>query len=153
MKMHKRLQKILAVALMTGVLSTSFVMGVSEAASVRQVKPAAQKNTQLHKTQSTHKPGSAHKVQPLHKNGSNHNGPVMHKSGSVHHGPVIHRQQPAPPPPPPPPPPPKHHHHHDDKRSMHTEDWIGALVLGGVIGAVITNNTGSHADTVEYVTE
>ena len=188
MKMQKKLQKILAVALMTSFLSTSFVMGVSEAAPARpgnggkspaqqqqirpvkksssgnhgvsahktgpvhQVKPATHKNTPLHKTQPAHKPGSVHKAQPLHKNGPAHNGPEIHKSGPVHHGPVIHRHHPAPPPPPPPPPP-KHHHHHDDGRSMHTGDWIGALVLGGVIGAVIANNTSSHADAVEYVTE
>ena len=210
MKMQKRLQKILAVALMTSFLSTSFVMGVSEAASVRhnnggktpaqhqqirpvkksasgthgvsahksgsahKVKPATHKNTPLHKTQSIHKPGSAHKAQPLHKNGPVHHGPAVHKGdpvhhgkpmmhkggpvhhepvvykgGPVHHGPVIHHHHhPAPPPPPPP-----KHHHHDDKRSMHTKDWIGALVLGGIIGAVIANNTGNHVDTVEYATE
>ena len=35
MMMHKKLQKILAIALMTSFFSTSFIMGVSEAAPAR----------------------------------------------------------------------------------------------------------------------
>ena len=35
MMMHKKLQKVLAVALMTSFFSTSFIMGVSEAAPAR----------------------------------------------------------------------------------------------------------------------
>ena len=36
MMMHKKLQKVLAIALMTSFFSTSFIMGVSEAAPARQ---------------------------------------------------------------------------------------------------------------------
>jgi hypothetical protein len=34
---------------------------------------------------------------------------------------------------------------------MHSGDWIGALVVGGIIGAIIANNSRHKADTVEYV--
>ena len=36
---------------------------------------------------------------------------------------------------------------------MHSGDWIGALVIGGIIGAIIANNSHrtSHPDYVEYV--
>ena len=230
MMMHKKLQKILAIALMTSFFSTSFIMGVSEAAPARhaggqrpaqtqQVRPvhksssghqarpamhrsnpghhgpAVRKNipkqqgsgmhrsTQHHKAQPMmHKSGPAHhgpavhkapqhKAQPMmHKSGPAHHGPAVHKGGPVHHGPAIHkaphhkgqpmmhrggtihhrgpvvvqRHHPAPPPPPP-------HHHHNDHRSMHSGDWIGALLVGGIIGAIIANNSHHKADTVEYV--
>ena len=81
-----------------------------------------------------HKAGPGHKAQPM-----------AHKSGSVRHGgPVIQRHHPAPPP---------RHHHRSDHRSMHSGDWIGALVIGGIIGAIIANNSHrtSHPDYVEYV--
>lgn len=227
MMMHKKLQKVLAVALMTSFFSTSFVMGVSEAAPARhaggqrpaqtqqvrpvqksshQARPAMHKsnpghqgpavrrsipkqqgsgmhrNTPQHKAQPVmHKSGSAHhgpavhkapqhKGQPMmHKSGPAHHEPAVHKGGPVHRGPAVHkaphhkgqpmmhrggtihhrgpvvvqRHHPAPPPP--------HHHHHNDHRSMHSGDWIGALVVGGIIGAIIANNSRHKADTVEYV--
>ena len=211
MTISKKLQKILAVTLMTSFLSTSFVMGVSEAAAARpngggrppaqsqqirpetrkgpsghqmkapmqrqssghHVRPAVHKSAPAQRMQSMHKGGPNHKAQPMaHKNGSirhggsvNHGGPamhkggpnhkaqpMMHKGGSIHHGgPVVHRggpviqqHHPAPPP---------RHHHHDDHRSMHSGDWIGALVIGGIIGAIIANNShrASHPGYVEYV--
>ena len=229
MTISKKLQKILAVTLMTSFLSTSFVMGVSEAAAVRhngggsppaqsrQIRPETRKGPSGHqmkapmqrqspghqarpavhkapaqRMQPMHKAGPGHKAQPMaHKSGSIHHGgpvmhrsgpnhratpmmhrggsihhggpvihrggpnhratPMMHRGGSIHHGgPVIHRggpviqHHPAPPP---------RHHHHGDHRSMHSGDWLGALVVGGIIGAIIANNSHrtSHPDYVEYV--
>ena len=189
MTISKKLQKILAVTLMTSFLSTSFVMGVSEAAAARpsggrppaqsqqirretqkgpsghqmkapmqrqssghHVRPAVHKSAPAQRMQSMHKGGPGHKAQPMmHKSGSiRHSGPghkaqpMMHKGGSIRHsGPVIHRHHPAPPP---------RHHHHGGHRSMHSGDWIGALVVGGIIGAIIANNShrASHPDYVEY---
>ena len=203
MTISKKLQKILAVTLMTSFLSTSFVMGVSEAAAARpngggrppaqsqqirretqkgpsghqmkapmqrqrsdhQARPAVHKSAPTQRMQSMHKSGPNHKAQPMaHKNGSirqgssiHHGGPamhkggpghkaqpMMHKGGSIRHsGPVIQRHHPAPPP---------RHHHHGGHRSMHSGDWIGALVVGGIIGAIIANNShrASHPDYVEY---
>ena len=190
MTISKKLQKILAVTLMTSFLSTSFVMGVSEAAAARpngggrppaqsqqirretqkgpsghqmkapmqrqrsdhQARPAVHKSAPTQRMQSMHKGGPGHKAQPMmHKSGSiRHSGPghkaqpMMHKGGSIRHsGPVIHRHHPAPPP---------RHHHHGGHRSMHSGDWIGALVVGGIIGAIIANNShrASHPDYVEY---
>ena len=229
MTISKKLQKILAVTLMTSFLSTSFVMGVSEAAAVRhngggsppaqsrQIRPETRKGPSGHqmkapmqrqspghqarpavhkapaqRMQPMHKTGPDHKAQPMaHKSGSVHHGgpvihrsgpnhratpmmhrggsirhggpvmhrggpnhkaqPMMHKGGSIHHGgPVVHRggpviQQHYPAPPP-------RHHHHDDHRSMHSGDWIGALVIGGIIGAIIANNShrADHPGYVEY---
>ena len=203
MTISKKLQKILAVTLMTSFLSTSFVMGVSEAAAVRhngggsppaqsrQIRPETRKGPSGHqmkapmqrqspghqarpavhkapaqRMQPMHKTGPDHKAQPMaHKSGSVHHGgpvihrsgpnhratPMMHRGGSIHHGgPVIHRGGPviqhhtAPPP---------RHHHHGGHHSMHSGDWIGALVVGGIIGAIIANNShrASHPDYVEYV--
>ena len=191
MTISKKLQKILAVTLMTSFLSTSFVMGVSEAAAARpsggrppaqsqqvrpetrkgpsghqmkapmqrqssghQARPAIHKSTQAQRMQSMHKGGSIHHSGPvMHRGGPNHKAqPMMHKGGSIRHGgPVVHRggpviqqHHPAPPP---------RHHHHDDHRSMHSGDWIGALVIGGIIGAIIANNShrASHPGYVEYV--
>ena len=216
MTISKKLQKILAVTLMTSFLSTSFVMGVSEAAAARpngggrppaqsqqirpetrkgpsghqmkapmqrqssghHVRPAVHKSAPAQRMQSMHKGGPGHKAQPMmHKSGSirhsgpghkaqpmmhkggsiRHGGPVihrsgpnhkvqpmMHKGGSIRHsGPVIQRHHPAPPP---------RHHHHGGHRSMHSGDWIGALVVGGIIGAIIANNShrASHPDYVVY---
>ena len=190
MTISKKLQKILAVTLMTSFLSTSFVMGVSEAAAARpngggrppaqsqqirretqkgpsghqmkapmqrqssghHVRPAVHKSAPAQRMQSMHKGGPGHKAQPMmHKSGSiRHSGPghkaqpMMHKGGSIRHsGPVIHRHHPAPPP---------RHHHHGGHRSMHSGDWIGALVVGGIIGAIIANNSHrtSHPEYVEY---
>ena len=229
MTISKKLQKLLAVTLMTSFLSTSFVMGVSEAAAARpngggrppaqsqqirretqkgpsghqmkapmqrqrsdhQARPAVHKSAPTQRMQSMHKSGPNHKAQPMaHKNGSirqgssiHHGGPamhkggpghkaqpMMHKGGSIHRsgpvmhrngpnhkaqpmahkggsirhgGPVIQQHHPAPPP---------RHHHHDDYRSMHSGDWIGALVIGGIIGAIIANNShrASHPNYVEY---
>ena len=205
MTISKKLQKILAVTLMTSFLSTSFVMGVSEAAAARpngggrppaqsqqirpetrkgpsghqmkapmqrqnsghHVRPAVHKSAPAQRMQSMHKGAPNHKAQPMahkggsirhggsviHRGGPNHKAqPMMHKGGSIRHGgPVVHRggpviqqHQPAPPP---------RHHHHDDHRSMHSGDWIGALVIGGIIGAIIANNShrASHPGYVEYV--
>ena len=209
MTISKKLQKILAVTLMTSFLSTSFVMGVSEAAAARpngggrppaqsqqirretqkgpsghqmkapmqrqssghHVRPAVHKSAPAQRMQSMHKGGPGHKAQPMmHKSGSiRHSGPghkaqpMMHKGGSIRHGgpghkaqpmmhkggsirhsgPVIQRHHPAPPP---------RHHHHGGHRSMHSGDWIGALVVGGIIGAIIANNSHrtSRPDYVEY---
>lgn len=204
MMMRKKLQKILAIALMTSFFSTSFLMGVSEAAPARhaggQRPPQTQQVRPVHKSSSGHQARPAmhrsnpghhgpavrknipkqqgsgmhrstqhHKAQPMmHKSGPAHHGPAVHKGGPVHHGPAIHkaphhkgqpmmhrggtihhrspvvvqRYHPAPPPP--------HHHHHNDHRSMHSGDWIGALLVGGIIGAIIANNNHHKADTVEY---
>ena len=193
MMMHKKLQKLLAIALMTSFFSTSFLMGVSEAAPARhaggQRPPQTQQVRPVHKSSSGHQarptmhrsnPGhhgpavrknipkqqgsgmhrstQHHKAQPMmHKSGPAHHGPsvhkaphhkaqpMMHRGGTIHHrGPVVvQRHHPAPPPP--------HHHHHNDHRSMHTGDWIGALVVGGIIGAIIANNSHHKADNTEYV--
>ena len=205
MTISKKLQKILAVTLMASFLSTSFVMGVSEAAAARpsgggkppaqsqkirretqrgpsahQMKAPMQRQSSGHqarpsvhkspvqRTQPMHKAGPSHKAQPMtHKGGSiRHDGPVMHRdgpnhkahpmmhrSGSTRHdgpvmhrsGPVIHHHHPAPPPP--------RHHHHNDHRSMHSGDWIGALIVGGIIGAIIANNShrADRVDRVDYV--
>lgn len=191
MMMHKKLQKILAIALMTSFFSTSFLMGVSEAAPARhaggqrpaqtqqvrpvhksssghQARPAMHRSNPGHQGPAVHKnipkqQGSGmhrstqhHKAQPvMHKSGPAHHGsaihkaphhkgqPMMHRGGTIHHrGPVVvQRHHPAPPPP---------HHHHNDHRSMHSGDWIGALLVGGIIGAIIANNSHHKADTVEY---
>lgn len=205
MMMHKKLQKVLAVALMTSFFSTSFIMGVSEAAPARhaggqrpaqtqQIRPvhksssghqarpamhrsnpghhgpAVRKNIPKQQGSGMHRSTQHHKAQPMmHKSGPAHHGPAVHKGGPVHHGLAIHkaphhngqpmmhrggtihhrgpvvvqRHHPAPPPP--------HHHHHNDHRSMHTGDWIGALVVGGIIGAIIANNSHHKADNTEYV--
>lgn len=193
MMMRKKLQKILAIALMTSFFSTSFLMGVSEAAPARhaggQRPPQTQQVRPVHKSSSGHQARPAmhrsnpghhgpavrknipkqqgsgmhrstqhHKAQPMmHKSGPAHHGPsvhkaphhkaqpMMHRGGTIHHrGPVVvQRHHPAPPPP--------HHHHHNDHRSMHTGDWIGALVVGGIIGAIIANNSHHKADNTEYV--
>ena len=205
MTISKKLQKILAVTLMTSFLSTSFVMGVSEAAAARpngggrppaqsqqiqpetrkgpsghqmkapmqrqssghHVRPAVHKSAPAQRMQSMHKGAPNHKAQPMahkggsirhggsviHRGGPNHKAqPMMHKGGSIRHGgPVVHRggpviqqHHPAPPP---------RHHHHGGHRSMHSGDWIGALVIGGIIGAIIANNShrASHPGYVEYV--
>ena len=207
MMLRKKLQKILAIALMTSFFSTSFLMGVSEAAPARHAGgqrppqtqlvrpvhksssghqtrpamhrsnpghqgPAVRKNipkqqgsgmhrsTQHHKAQPMmHKSGPAHHGPAVHKNIPKHQGsgmhrstphhkaqPMMHRGGTIHHrGPVVvQRHHPAPPPPPP-------RHHHNDHRSMHSGDWIGALVVGGIIGAIIANNSHHKADNTEYV--
>jgi hypothetical protein len=224
MMMHKRLQKVLAIALMTSFFSTSFIMGVSEAAPARhaggqrpaqtqQVRPVqksssghqARQHTQqgthrqqsrpmqkssghqgpvmhksapnrqgtsIHKNAPNRQGTSIHKNAPQHKGGTIHQGPGMrnghpmsHKGGSIHHGPATHRgdshhkgqpmmhkggpshggpvvvqqHHPAPP----------HHHHDDGYRSMHSSDWLGALIVGGIIGAIIANNN-HRANTAEY---
>ena len=194
MMMHKKLQKILAIALMTSFFSTSFLMGVSEAAPARHA--GGQRPPQTQQVRPVHKSSSGHQARPaMHRSNPGHHGPavrknipkqqgsgmhrstqhhkaqpMMHKGGPVHHGPAIHkaphhngqpmmhrggtihhrgpvvvqRHHPAPPPPPP-------RHHHNDHRSMHSGDWIGALLVGGIIGAIIANNSHHKADTVEYV--
>ena len=230
--MHKKLQKVLAIALMTSFFSTSFVMGISEAAPARpsggqkpaqtqQIRPEQrsssghqsrpsmqqgaprQQSRPMQRSNSNHQsrpsmqqgaprqqsrpmqrntghqgtaihrngPGNQgpvmHKGQPMnHKGGSMHQGPVMHKGqpmnhkgGSIHNGPAMRggpqrqnqpmmrgggpsyggpgyggpvvTQQPAPPPPP--------YDHDRDHRSMHSEDWLGALIVGGLIGAILSN--------------
>lgn len=193
MMMHKKLQKVLAVALMTSFFSTSFIMGVSEAAPARHA--GGQRPAQTQQIRPVHKSSSGHQARPaMHRSNPRHHGPavrknipkqqgsgmhrstqhhkaqpMMHKSGPAHHGPAVHkaphhkgqpmmhrggtihhrgpvvvqRHHPAPPPPP--------HHHHNDHRSMHSGDWIGALLVGGIIGAIIANNSHHKADTVEYV--
>ena len=179
---------------MTSFFSTSFLMGVSEAAPARhaggQRPPQTQQVRPVHKSSSGHQARPAmhrsnpghhgpavrknipkqqgsgmhrstqhHKAQPMmHRGGTiHHRGPALHKAphhkgrpmmhrgGTIHHrGPVVvQRHHPAPPPP--------HHHHHNDHRSMHTGDWIGALVVGGIIGAIIANNSHHKADNTEYV--
>ena len=177
MTISKKLQKILAVTLMTSFLSTSFVMGVSEAASAHhngggrppvqsqqirretprstyghQMKAPMQRQSPGHQARPAVHKAPAQRMQPMHKAGPGHKAqPMMHRGGSIRHGgPVIHRggpviqHHPAPPPP---------HHHHGDHRSMHSGDWLGALVVGGIIGAIIANNShrASHPDYVEYV--
>ena len=193
MMMHKKLQKVLAVALMTSFFSTSFIMGVSEAAPARHA--GGQRPAQTQQIRPVHKSSSGHQARPaMHRSNPGHHGPavrknipkqqgsgmhrstqhhkaqpMMHKSGPAHHGPSVHkaphhkaqpmmhrggtihhrgpvvvqRHHPAPPPPP--------RHHHNDHRSMHSGDWIGALLVGGIIGAIIANNSHHKADTVEYV--
>ena len=179
MTISKKLQKILAVTLMTSFLSTSFVMGVSEAAAARpngggrppaqsqQIRPETRKGPSGHQMKApmqrqssghhvrpaVHKSAPAQRMQSMHKGAPNHKAqPMAHKGGSIRHGgsvvhrggPVIQQHHPAPPP---------RHHHHDDHRSMHSGDWIGALVIGGIIGAIIANNShrASHPGYVEYV--
>ena len=194
MMMHKKLQKILAIALMTSFFSTSFLMGVSEAAPARHA--GGQRPAQTQQVRPVHKSSSGHQARPaMHRSNPGHHGPavrknipkqqgsgmhrstqhhkaqpMMHKSGPAHHGPSVHkaphhkaqpmmhrggtihhrgpvvvqRHHPAPPPPPP-------RHHHNDHRSMHSGDWIGALLVGGIIGAIIANNSHHKADNTEYV--
>ena len=114
--MYKKLQKVLAVALMTSFLSTSFLVGVSEAAAAshnggrgpaqhQQIRPQKRSAPQ-HKAQPmAHKSAPQHKAQPMmHKGGSSHHGkavhksashhkaqPMMHKSGPSHHGPAVNK--------------------------------------------------------------
>lgn len=206
MMLHKKLQKVLAIALMTSFFTTSFVMGVSEAAPARhyggygqaqqQVRPAVQRSSHGSHRYSTHRNGPSHhagapgykrsqapRTHSMQKSGPyrqgpgsiqrrspvmQHRGPVMqrrepimqrrgpgyrpvpirHESGPVYRdrGPVVRRQYPEQLPPPPPP-----YYRHDHRRSMHREDWLGALVIGGIIGAIIANNTHHHANNGEYI--
>jgi hypothetical protein len=78
----------------------------------------------------------------MHKGGSTHHGqPMMHKGGPAHGGPAVHHPAPQYDPEPeyryPAPPPPDYRH--DDHRSMHSEDWLGALIVGGILGAILSN--------------
>lgn len=90
----------------------------------------------------SHKGGSIHHGPVVHRTGSHHKAqPMMHKGGPHHGGPVVVQQHhPAPPP---------HHHHDSGHRSMHSGDWIGALIVGGLIGAIIANNS-HHTNNAEY---
>ena len=153
--MYKKLQKVLAVALMTSFLSSSFVVGVSEAAAAshnagrgpaqQQVRPTQKSAPQQKAQPSMQKSAPQHKTQPsMQKNAPQHKTqPMAHKNGPVHGGPVVVQQQPAPPP----------QHHSSGYRSMHSGDWLGALIVGGIIGAVIANSSHHTADTVEYAAE
>lgn len=225
MKMHKNLQKVLAVALMTSFFSTSFIMGVSEAAPGRhfggqrpaqtqqvrpvsrsaghQARPAVYQGTYRQQSRPMQRSRYGHQGPIMHRRGSTHHGPavhkdhpMMHKGGSIHHGgPVIHRNGPSrrsqstahrgdtiyregpvihrngpihrsepmarrddtiyrgdpvvvtqqryPAPPPPSYPYP---YYRDDHRSLHSGDWIGALIIGGILGAIIANSGHRHTD-------
>ena len=71
MMMHKKLQKILAIALMTSFFSTSFLMGVSEAAPARHA--------------GGQRPAQTQQVRPVHKSSSGHQArPAMHRSNPGH---------------------------------------------------------------------
>ena len=115
MMMHKKLQKILAIALMTSFFSTSFIMGVSEAAPARHA--GGQRPAQTQQVRPVHKSSSGHQARPaMHRSNPGHQGPavhknipkqqgsgmhrstqhhkaqpVMHKSGPAHHGPAVHK--------------------------------------------------------------
>ena len=70
--------------------------------------------------------------------------PTMHGGGPSHGGPVVMQQQyPAPPPP--------SHYPDNDHRSMHSEDWLGALVAIGLIGAILSN--AGHQSSNYYVAD
>ena len=60
MMMHKKLQKILAIALMTSFFSTSFLMGVSEAAPARHA--GGQRPAQTQQVRPVHKSSSGHAI-------------------------------------------------------------------------------------------
>ena len=115
MMMHKKLQKILAIALMTSFFSTSFLMGVSEAAPARHA--GGQRPPQTQQVRPVHKSSSGHQARPaMHRSNPGHHGPavrknipkqqgsgmhrstqhhkaqpVMHKSGPAHHGSITRR--------------------------------------------------------------
>ena len=115
MMMHKKLQKILAIALMTSFFSTSFLMGVSEAAPARHA--GGQRPPQTQQVRPVHKSSSGHQARPaMHRSNPGHQGPavhknipkqqgsgmhrstqhhkaqpVMHKSSPAHHGPTVHK--------------------------------------------------------------
>ena len=79
MMMHKKLQKILAIALMTSFFSTSFLMGVSEAAPARHA--------------GGQRPAQTQQVRPVHKSSSGHQArPAMHRSNPGHQGPAVHKK-------------------------------------------------------------
>ena len=121
MTISKKLQKILAVTLMTSFLSTSFVMGVSEAAAARpngggrppaqsqQIRRETQKGPSGHQMKApmqrqssghhvrpaVHKSAPAQRMQSMHKGGPGHKAqPMMHKSGSIRHSGPGHKAQP-----------------------------------------------------------
>ena len=76
--------------------------------------------------------------------------PMMQGGGPVYRdrnrGPVIEQQYPQYQYPAPPPPP---DYRRDDGRSTHSEEWIGALILGGVLGAILANS-GHHTTHGNY---
>ena len=176
MMMHKKLQKVLAIALMTSFFSTSFIMGVSEAAPVRhgggwghaqeqRVRPAVYRQSPSRQGYGTYKTGPSRQGYGTYKSSSNRQGygmrrdnsshranPMMHKGGRGYDGrgyggpgygdpyygnpgyggPVIQQRYPAPPPPP--------YRRDDDRHGLRSGEWLGALIIGGIIGAVIANN-------------
>ena len=104
--MYKKLQKVLAVALMTSFFSTSFIMGVSEAAPARQAggqrpaqnqqirpqqrsssgqqaRPPMQQGTPRQQSHPMQR-NTGHQGQGIHKNTPGHQGPVMHKNSPRH---------------------------------------------------------------------
>ena len=122
MTISKKLQKILAVTLMTSFLSTSFVMGVSEAAAARpngggrppaqsqQIRRETQKGPSGHQMKTpmqrqrsdhqarpaVHKSAPTQRMQSMHKSGPNHKAqPMAHKNGSIRQGSSIHHGGPA----------------------------------------------------------
>lgn len=135
--MNNRFQKVLAVALMTGFLSTSISMGISEAAPAphRMPGPGPAHHQQVRP--------SVHKVGPVH-HAPAHQGPATHAHGPVHHAPAMHRQ---------PAPPPRQHgpvvvrhrptpqyYHNNHSKTMHGKDWARVAVAGGIIAAVLANS-------------
>lgn len=132
--MNNKFQKVLAVALMTGFLTTSIGMGISEAAPIPHRNPAPAHHQQMRPP--------VHKVGPVH-HAPAHHGPAIHVRGPVHHTPAMHRH---------PAPPPRHHgpvvihhrpaphHHHYNNHTMHGKDWARVAIAGGIIAAVLANS-------------
>ena len=96
MMMHKKLQKVLAVALMTSFFSTSFIMGVSEAAPARhaggqrpaqtqQIRPEHRSTSQQARPTS-HQGAPKHQSRPMQRSSSGHQGPTIHKNTPKHQG-------------------------------------------------------------------
>jgi len=165
--MNNKFKKVLAVALMTGFLTTSIGLGISEAAPAKyrptsgpshhqQMRPHVHKagparHAHVHRAPGMYARGPvhhapAHRAPGMYTRGPVHHAPAyrapgMYTRGPVHRVPVIHRHYHPVLPSVYQGPVVIHHHpfppHHHHKRTMHRKDWARAAVTGAVIGAVV----------------
>ena len=107
-------------------------------------KPPTHNNGGHHPQPAIHKNGNGHHVQPaVHKgkDGYEHRGPVVqrhepapprhedrHNDRYEHQGPVIQHNEPAPTP-----------RHHERSHKDNSDKVVGALIIGGIIGAILAN--------------